>query len=159
MHHTHTPWVSFRRAKAVVHQLLGEENHVVHAPIEQACQGFSQRIPGLDDGLVVPHDDGMAVEMQGAKEDDGLDAVGMCGVKQVERLAASEHFPRRDERVPQPFVGMSLSVPDDVNAVVPQLQGAVEEMRRERSLFPFADDEPDVLGVIEVNPRRLVLPL
>ena len=74
MHHAHALGVGLLGEETVLHQLLGEEYHVVHAAIEDAGQGFAQRVLRLDDGLVVPHDNGVTVEPQSPKKDDRFDA-------------------------------------------------------------------------------------
>ena len=66
-------------------------------------------------------------------------------------LAASQDFPCGNEHVTQTSVSMLLVMPDDIDAVVSQLQGTIEEVRRKDSLLPFPHDTFCVLGVVEIN--------
>ena len=105
----------------------------------------------------MPNDDRMPVKAQGSQEDDGLDAKAVRGVEHVIALATRQHFPRGDKRVAKPLVGMPLVMPEHVEALACQLQGAIEEMRGERPLLPLADDSLCVLGMIEIDSHLSVL--
>ena len=151
MHYAHALGIGFLREEAVLHELVGEEYHVVHASVEETCEGFAQRVLRLDNRLVVPHDDGMTIEPQRTKQDDGFDAEGVRGIKHIVVLAAGQHFPSGGNHVPPSLVGMFLMMPHHIDAIVSQLQGAIKEVRREDSLLPFAHDALRVLCMVEVG--------
>ena len=62
MHHTHAVPVCFLGEQAVLHEFLRKEYHVVHASVEETGQCFTERVLCLDNGLMVPNDNGMSIE-------------------------------------------------------------------------------------------------
>ena len=98
---------------------------MVHASIEEPCQSLAQRILCLDNGLMVPHNDRVAVESQSPKQDDGFNSQCMRGIEHIIMLATGKNLPRCTKHIPQSFVGVLLVVPYDINTVVGQLQSAI----------------------------------
>ena len=157
MYHTHAFQVSFLREKTVLNEFIGEEYHVVYPSIEQASQSFSKWVLCLHNRLMMPYNYGMSIEFQSPKQDDWLDSQGVGGIKNIIRLATSQHFPSGNEHISQPFVSMFLMVPDHINAVISQLQSTIKEVRGEGPLLPFLNNSFCVLCMIEVDGHLCLL--
>ena len=144
--------IGFRRLQRVVDEFRREEYQAVETLVEEATEQFAQTAFRLHDGLVVPHDDGLAKQAECAQQHNEFETFVVGGVDGVETLAAGEHTPRRIERSLQSgeFV-MRRTVIHHIDAVVGKVARSVEEMRRELALRHATEAILYVLRMVEIN--------
>ena len=144
--------IGFRRLQRVVNKFLREEYKAVETFVEETTEQFAQTALRLNDGLVVPHDDGLAEQAECAQQHNEFETFVVGGVDGVETLAACEHTPRRIERSLQSgeFV-LRRAVIHHVDAVVGKVARSVEKMRRELALRHATEAILYVLRMVEIN--------
>ena len=152
MPHDELARIGFRRLLRVVDEFRREEYQAVETFVEEATKQFAQTALRLNDGLVVPHDDGLAEQAECAQQHNEFETFVVGGVDGVETLAAGEHTPRRIDRSLQSgeFV-LRRAVIHHVDAVVGKVARSVEEMRRELALRHATEAILYVLRMVEIN--------
>ena len=147
--------VGFRSLQRVVDEFLREEYQAVETFVEEATEQFAQTALRLHDGLMVPHDDGLAEQTEGTQQHHKFESFIVGGVESVVAFAAGEHTPRRVERSLQSgeFV-LRRTVVDHVDAVVGKVARSVEKVRRKLALRHATEAILYVLRMVEINLHR-----
>ena len=148
-------WVGFRSLQRVVDEFLREENQAVKAFVEEAAEQFAQATLRLHDGLMVPHDDGLAEQAEDTQQHHKFESFVVGGVESIVVLATREHTPRCVERSLQSgeFV-LRRTVVDHVDAVVDKVARSVEKVRRKFALRHATEAILYVLRMVEINLHR-----
>lgn len=139
----------------LVHELLGEENHLVDAFEEDASETIAPSLAGLYQGLVYPHDDLAAVKAQRAEEDQEFHTLIMCGENGVDVFAQGEDLPGCVEHTQEAVVMFAVSADDGVDAVLWKMSGAIEQVAWEGALFPLGVHPLGILCMIEKDTHNI----
>lgn len=141
----------FPGLQGIGYELAAEEKHVVYAAVEEPGDAFLEFAARAGHGGVVPDDDRLAEQAQGAEQDDGFDAAEGTGIENVEFLLAAENFPGGIEHQAEAAGVVAVAMHDGVYAGGFEVCGAVEQVAGKIVIFPGFIAFGGEACVVEVN--------
>ena len=151
VHHLHAFLACLAALERLLYELFAEEEHVVDAAVEHLCHHLAQTAVGLHYGLMMPQDDGVAVEVECAQEYDEFEAIPVGGIDGVDMLTACEHTPCHIYHEVCAALYVLVFVHHHIDAVALEVGGSVEEMARKLTCLPLFVDALQVLSMVKIN--------